>query len=191
MKHFVETASLVALFLACSVSDAQQIGKNVPVSAGSEADRAIAEINATTDPAQKLALIDKFAAGPGQGDMALVANDLYVNYFLAQKQYDKTFEYGDKIFAIDPGNFQNAVNMIRAASEKGDAEKLLAYGERAQSILVTFKASPVPSGTSPEIWEQQKTRAIDSNQDSARYVQQAVYSGAYQTQDPAKRADQL
>ena len=191
MKLFVQTASLVALFLACTVSGAQQIGKYVPVSAGSEADRAIAEINAATDPAQKLALIDKFAAGPGQGDMALVASDLYVNYFLAQKQYDKAFEYGGKIFAIDPGNFQNAVNMIRAASEKGDAEKLLDYGEKAQNILVTFKASPAPSGTSPEIWEQQKARAIDSNRDNERYVQQAVYGGAYQTKDPAKRADQL
>jgi len=39
---------------------------------------------------------------------------LYINYYLAQKQYDKAFEYGDKIFAIDPGNFQNAVNMVRS-----------------------------------------------------------------------------
>jgi tetratricopeptide (TPR) repeat protein len=192
MKLVLRVASLLALFSVSSAfSRAQQIGKYVPVSAGSDADRAITEINAATDPAQKLALIEKFAAGPGQGDMALVANDLYVNYYIAQKQYDKAFEYGDKIFAIDPGNFQNAVNMVRAASEKGDAEKLLAHGEKAQNILSSFKASPAPSSTSPEIWEQQKARAIESNQDNFRYIQQAVYGGAYQTQDPAKRADQL
>ena len=192
MKPLLRVASLLTLFsMSSAFSGAQQIGKYVPVSAGSDADRAVTEISATTDPAQKLALIEKFAAGSGQGDMALVANDLYVNYYIAQKQYDKAFEYGDKIFAIDPGNFQNAVNMIRAASEKGDSEKLLAYGEKTQSILTSFKASPAPSGTSLEIWEQQKTRAIESNQDNIRYVQQAVYGGAYQTQDPAKRADQL
>src|SRR5438034_3033542 len=182
---------VLALLLCASAVSAQQIGKYVPVPAGSDADHAITEINAATDPPKKLALIDQFAAGPGQGEMALVANELYVNYFLAQKQYDKAFEFGDKIFAIDPGNFQNAVNMVRAASEKGDAEKLLGYGVKAQNILSSFKALPAPSGTPAETWEQQKTRTIENNQDNIRYIQQAVYGGAYQTQDSAKRADQL
>ena len=87
---------IVALCLSGSGSFAQQIGKYVPINAGSDADRAMTEINAATDPAQKLALIDKFAAQLGQGDMALVANETYVNYYIAQKQYDKAFEYGDK-----------------------------------------------------------------------------------------------
>jgi tetratricopeptide (TPR) repeat protein len=181
---------LLLLFSAFAVS-AQQIGKYVPVAAGSDADRAIAEINAATDPAQKLALIDKFAAGPGQGDMAQVADDLYVNFYLAQKQYEKAFEAGDKLFAIDPLNFQNAVNMVRGASEKGDPEKLLQYGERAQNIITAFKASAAPAGTEADKWEEEKAHALESNQDNLRYIQQAVYGGVYQTQDPAKRADQL
>jgi tetratricopeptide (TPR) repeat protein len=183
----------IALFLvlACSVSHAQQIGKYVPVAAGSDADRAIAEINAASDPAQKLALIDKFAAGPGQGDMALLADELYVNYYLAQKQYDKAFESGDKLFAIDPLNFQNAINMVRAASEKGDSEKLLFYGQKSQNIIAAFKASPAPAGTSAENWESEKTHLIESNQENLLYIQQAVYRGVYQAPDPAKRADQL
>src|ERR1700733_3073575 len=61
-----------------------QIGKYVPVPAGSDADHALTEINATTDPTQKLALIDKFAA-TAQGDMAIVVDDTYVNYYLAAK----------------------------------------------------------------------------------------------------------
>ena len=189
--HFAKWPIVLAVLFAAASLSAQQIGKYVPVSAGSEADRAMAEINAASDPAQKLALIDKFAVGPGQGDMALVADELYVNYYLAQKQYDKAFEYGGKLFAIDPGNFQNAMNMIRAASEKNDAEKLLAYGEKTQNILTAYKASPAPSGVAAETWEQHKTQTIASNQDNIRYVQQAVYNGAYQTQEPAKRADEL
>ena len=47
--------------------------------------------------------------------MAIVVDDTYVNYYLAAKNYDKAFEYGDKLFAIDPDNFANAVNMVRAA----------------------------------------------------------------------------
>jgi len=53
-----------------------------------------------------------------EGDYPLVADGLYVDYYLAQKNYDKAFEYGDKLFALDPDNFQNALNMIRAARKK-------------------------------------------------------------------------
>jgi tetratricopeptide (TPR) repeat protein len=183
----------IALFLVLtsSVSFAQQIGKYVPVAAGSDADHAIAEINTTSDPVQKLALLDKFAAGPGQGEMALVAEEMYVNYYLTQKQYDKAFEAGEKLFAIDPLNFQNAINMIRAASEKGDPDKLLLYGEKSQNIIVAFKASAVPAGTAPENWESEKTHTIESNKDNLLYIQQAVYGGIYQAPDPVKRADEL
>ena len=124
----------------------QQIGKYVPVPAGSDADHAITEITNTNDPAQKLTLLDKFAAS-AEGDMALVVDELYVNYFTTQKQYDKAFEYGDKIFALDPGNFTNAINMVRAASEKGDGERLATYGEKTSKILSDYKASPPPEGT--------------------------------------------
>jgi len=103
---------------SCGAANAQHIGKNVPIAAGSDADHAMQEINAATDPAQKLALIDKFASGLGQGDMAIVADELYVNYYLAQKNYPKTYEYGDKLFAVDPDNLANAVNLVRAASER-------------------------------------------------------------------------
>lgn len=189
--HLMKISFVSFVFLASTAVSAQQIGKYVPVAAGSDADHAMTEINAATDPPQKLALIDKFAAGPGQGDMAIVADDLYVNYYIAQKQYDKAFEYGDKIFAIDPGNFQNAINMIRAASEKGDPEKLLSYGEKTQTILTEYKASPAPSGVEAETWEKHKAQAIENNQENIRYVQQAVYGGVYQTPEPGKRADRL
>src|ERR1700694_6230081 len=91
------------LFLGCApnLAMAQQIGKRVPVQAGSDADHAISEINAATDPAQKLALIGTFAEGAGkEGDYPILVNGLYVDYYRAQKNYDKAFAYGDKIFAV-------------------------------------------------------------------------------------------
>ncbi len=110
-------ALLFLVYTACAIypTSEQQIGKFVPIAANSDADRALTEINAATDPAQKLALIDKFA-GMAQGDMAIVADDQYVNYYIAAKNYDKAFEYGDKLFALDPDNLSNAVNMVRAKS---------------------------------------------------------------------------
>ena len=185
----VVVGGLLLLPSAAGLS-AQQIGKYVPISAGSDADHAMTEVSAATDPAQKLALIDKFASG-AEGDMLLVADEMYVNYYISQKQYDKAFEYGDKLFTIDPGNFNNVVNMVRAASEKGDTDKLLAYGEKAQSIITAYKTSPPPEGVASDAWEQQKAHALDNNRENYNFVQQAVYGGVYQIKDPIKRADQL
>jgi len=165
-----------------------QIGKYVPVPAGSDSDHALTEINATTDPTQKLALLDKFASTIAQGDMAIVADDLYVNYYLAAKNYDKAFEYGDKLFALDADNFSNGVNMVRAAQEKGDTEKLFAYGDKVAGILKRYQDSPAPEGKAQADWDNQKRQTLQNAHDSVIYVQQLIFNGAYQTPDMSKRA---
>jgi tetratricopeptide (TPR) repeat protein len=189
MKRITRSFWLLSLFiLAARPASAQQIGKYVPIAAGSDADHAMTEINAENDAAQKLTLIDKFSSTLGQGDMAIVVDDLYVNYYLAQKNYEKAFEYGDKLFALDADSFSNAVNMVRAASEKGDNDKLMAYGEKVPGILQRFKTSTAPSGADAANWEQQKTTILENNKDNITYVQQAIFLGVYRTSNAAKRA---
>ena len=179
----------VTLMCAWNVAVAQQIGKYVPIQAGSDVDHALNEIKATADPAQKLALIEQFAEGPGkEGSYPLLANGLFVEYYLSQKNYDKAFEYGDKLFALDADSFDNAVSMVRAAAEKGDADKLSSYGEKAGGIIQRYKAAPAPEGTPAATWDEQKTRTLEANKDTIVYVQQLVFSGVYQTKEPAKRA---
>ncbi len=189
-RLFVFMIAAVCALLIAAKPATGQIGKYVPVPAGSDADHALSEINSTTDPTQKLTLIDKFA-GSAQGDMAIIVDDLYVNYYIGAKNYDKAFEYGDKLFALDPNNFSNAVNMVRAAQEKGDSDKLFSYGAKAADILKRYKASPAPEGKSAESWEQEKSSNLQSAHDNIVYVQQLIFNGAYQTQDPTKRAAQL
>jgi len=189
MQRLMRLIAFFALMMvAVHTAIAQQIGKFVPIAAGSDEDRALTEINAASDPTQKLALIEKFAANLGKGDMAIVADELFVNYYISQKNYEKAFEYGDKLFALDPDNFANAVNMVRASNEKGDAEKLMAYGEKAAGILQRYKASPAPEGTEPPMWQKQKSDTLATNQDNITYVEQSVYMVGYRNTNPAKRA---
>jgi len=192
MKRITDIIGVFALLVfAARPASGQTIGKYVPIPAGSDADHALTEINGAADPAQKLALIDKFSSTLGQGDMAIVADELYVNYYIVQKNYDKAFEYGDKLFALDPDNFANALNMVRAASEKGDADKLMAYGEKVPGILQRFKASPAPDGVDATSWQRQLKETLDNNKDNITYIEQAMFLGFYRITSPAKRAASL
>lgn len=185
-------ATLIILGYSACPAFSQQIGKYVPIQAGSDADHALTAINAATDPAQKLALIDKFAAGAGQeGDYPITVDGLYVETYITLKNYDKVFEYGDKLFALDPDSFTNAQNMVRAASEKGDVDRLISYGEKAAGIMQRFKAATAPAGSSEQLWEQNKALALEANKDGYAYIQQAVFSGVYQVKEPGKRAELL
>jgi tetratricopeptide (TPR) repeat protein len=165
-----------------------QLGKTVIVSAGSEVDHQLNDINAATDPAAKLKLIDAFYAAHPETDLQILADEQYVNFYLSAKQYDKAFEYGDKLFALDPDNFSNSVNMVRAANEKGDTDRLFAAGEKAAGILQRFKAQPAPDGTSPEAWKAQQQQKLDSIKDNQDYIEQSLMNAAYQQKDPTKKA---
>ena len=180
---------LAACILALAALPARaQVGKHVPLHAGTPEDKAFVEISATSDPTQKLRLIDKFLADYGQGDMALIAYELYIQVYLAQKNYDKVFEYGEKTLAIDPDNFNIAVTMFRAAQEKGDQQKMFAVGGTVAGILASFKARPAPDGKDSSTWEAEKSLVLNQLQDNINYVDSTLFSIAYQTQDPMARA---
>lgn len=186
--------TLIAVFLLTTgfvPACVAQLGKNVMIPAGSETDRQLTAINAATDPAQKLQLIDQFSQAHPDGDLQIVADEQYVSYYINAKQYDKAFEYGDKLFALDPDNYSNAVNMVRAANEKGDTEKLYAYGEKAAAILQRFKAMNAPEGTPADNWARMKAEKLESIRDNEDYIEQSLIRAAYGVKDPAKKADYL
>jgi tetratricopeptide (TPR) repeat protein len=164
-----------------------QLGKNILIPAGSELDHQMNAINAA-DPTEKLQLIDEFAKAHPETDYQVLADEQYVNYYLNAKQYEKAFEYGDRLFALDPDNFQNSLNMIRAASEKGDMDKLFTYGEKATSIINRYKASTAPEGTAADVWERNKADKLASQKDNLDYLQQSLVGAAYNVKEPAKRA---
>jgi len=179
--------ALALLFVLFAPACQAQLGKYVPIPAGSEMDHQLTAIN-NADASQRLALLEQFAQAHPEDDYQIVADEQFVNYYLNGKQYDKAFEYGNKLFALDPDNYSNAINMIRAANEKGDTEKLYSYGEKANAILQRYKSSAAPADADAESWQRNREQKLASLKDDQDYVRQSLYSAAYNISDPAKKA---
>lgn len=178
----------LAIFLAISATAQAQLGKKVAVPVGTPEDTALNEIYNENDPAAKIALLDKFMAEYGRGDMALLGYQLYVSTYQAAKNPDKVIEYGEKVLELDPTDLGTAVTLVHAAQEKGDVNKMFDYGEKAGAIVRNFKAEPAPEGKTAAEWDQLKAMTLRDAEGDLNYVEYALYSAAYQVQNPSKKA---
>src|SRR5580700_2284688 len=182
---------LFGAFLILTTTASAQIGKSVSVAAGTPEDKDLEAIYAAPDGPDKIALLDKFMADHGTGDLALLGDQLYAQTYLAQKNYAKVYEYGDKALALDPGNFSAVILMVHAADEQGDAQKLYAIGEKVAPLLAHYQASPAPAGTGDDQWAAQKAQNLKEAQADIGYVQYAMVNAAYKTADLATRTKLL
>jgi hypothetical protein len=177
-----------SLLFVIAGSAAGQIGKTVSVAAGSPEDKALTAIYAAPDGPDKVALLDKFMADYGKGDYELLGDELYVQTYLAQKNYEKVYEYGDKALALDPVGLSVVVNLVHAADEQGDMAKLFTYGEKAGAIVKAYKESAAPEGMSAQDWAAHQAQAIQQSQSDLAFIEYAMVNAAYKVTDPAARA---
>lgn len=184
----IRSAVIAILLLLSAISTHAQIGKTVAVNAGTPEDKALTEIYAAPDNPDKIALIDKFISDFGKGDLELLGEQLYVNTYLAQKNYAKVYEYGDKVLKLDPENFPTAVSMVHAADEQADIAKLYSAGDRAVAIVARYKKIPAPEGMSAAAWEQQQAAVLKSARSDMDYVESALFNAAYKVQEPKPKA---
>jgi len=184
-------AMLLAIVAALALPARAQIGKHIPIRAGTPEDRLLNEINASTDPAKRLELLQRFIQEFAGSDVVLVGYEMLMAHYWGEKDYEKVFEYGEKALAIDADNFMTAVNLFRAAQEKGDAAKLFEWGGRIGTILKRYKARAAPEGTDPAEWEQKKAATLEEVAENVAYVGLTWFSTAYQMADPAARAAAL
>jgi tetratricopeptide (TPR) repeat protein len=178
---------LFGVFLMFTTTASAQIGKSVSVAAGTPEDKDLAAIYAAPDGPDKIALLDKFMADHGTGDLALLSDQLYAQTYLAQKNYAKVYEYGDKALSLDPDDFSALILMMHAADEQGDAQKMYALGEKVGPLLARYQASPAPAGTGEDQWAAQKAQNLKDAQADVNYVQYTMVNAAYKTTDlPAR-----
>jgi tetratricopeptide (TPR) repeat protein len=185
------SVTLIAAFLIFTTTASAQIGKSVSVAAGTPEDKDLAAIYAAPDGPDKIALLDKFMAEHGTGDLALLGDQLYAQTYLAQKNYAKVYEYGNKALALDPDNFSAVIVMVHAADEQGDVQKLYAVGEKVGPLLAHYQASPTPAGMGEEQWASEKAQNLKDAQADINYVQYTMVNAAYKTSDLAARTQLL
>jgi tetratricopeptide (TPR) repeat protein len=161
-----------------------QLGKRVTTSAGTPEDKAITEIYAATDPAAKIALLDKFMADLGKGDFELVGDQIYVATYLEQKNYPKVYEYGEKVLKLDPTDFGTLAKMVQAADESGDTAKIFGFGERAGKILTEYNASAAADDNAKAV----KAQVLQENSADISRVEYSMYSAAAKSTAPLEKA---
>ena len=179
---------LAGLTFALAGAARAQLTKNIVVQAGTPEDKATRDINAATDPAQKLALIDNFNSELGKGDMALLANELYMTYYIEAKNWDKLAEYAQKQLAADPDNFFAEMQMVRASAEKHDAAKEFEAGEKCGAIVTRYRAMQPPADVDAASWKSRHEQYVTDEHDDLQYVQASMLDVVYHTQAPADRA---
>ncbi len=180
----------VAVYLGLAVAVQAQIGKSVTVTAGTPEDAALSKIYEAPDGPEKIQLLDAFAKDFADNpDLTLLADQLYVQAYLAQKDYVKANEYGEKALALDPDDFSTAVNMFRAAVEQhSDTQKLFALGEKVGAIVARYKVAPAPERLTPESWAALRENNLTKAEEGLGYVQYTLLSAAYKAPTPVARA---
>jgi tetratricopeptide (TPR) repeat protein len=181
----------VILVMVTALPAAAQLGKQVVVEEGTPEDAEVKAIQNAKSPQQKLALLDKFAAAHPTGDMALMADDLYVSIYSGQQEYAKAYEYGDKALALDPNNLSVAVDLVRDAQLQGNTAKMVSYGVRVGGMVARYEAEPPPAGTSPDVWAQEQKQAVASAQPLLNWVAQSVYTAIATQSESAAKSNEL
>lgn len=180
---------LLSIFLVLSFATASraQLAKTIITKAGTPEDKALDEISSTTDPAQKLALIDKFNAELAKDEYQILGLDLYVGYYSDTKNFPKMAEYAQKILAIDPDNYSATVHLAAAQFGSGDFAGVIGTGEKLSGILTRYKAQTAPADAEAN-WASLHKQYFDDQKDQISYVQNLMFNSLYKVQAPAERA---
>jgi len=187
-RSLINILLVFSMILAGAGVARAQLTKNIAIQAGTPEDKATREINAATDPAQKLVLIDKFSAELGTGDMAMLANELYMDYYLNTKNWDKLAESAQKQLQLDPDNFFASMQLLRAHSEKHEAAKEFEAGEKSGAIVTKYRSQQPPADTDASSWRARHDQYLTDAHDDIQYIQASMLDVAYHAQTPAERA---
>ncbi len=182
---------LVLLLLATASSADAQIGKRVLIPANSPEDKALGAISAENDQQKKVAMIEEFIQKFAGSDAVLVALETLQAEYMKVQDYRMALETGERALALDPLDFIVIANMVRAAEQMNDTQKLFSLAERTGEMVKKFKSTPLPAGMSQEDWTSRQQTDLAGIADDYNYVAYTFYSKAVGDPDLAQRISLL
>ncbi len=183
----MKRCALFLLLLATASSAGAQIGKRVLIPANSPEDKALSAITAETDQQKRVAMFEEFVQKFAGSEAILVALEMLQVDYMKARDYPKVLETGESALALDPLDFMVVANMVRAAEQMNDAQKIFALAERAGEMVKKFKSTPPPAGMSKEDWASRQQSDLSAIAEDQNYVAYTFYSRAVSEPNLAQR----
>ncbi len=180
MRQF---AIVVVLFVAAWTATAQR-HQPATIDAGTPEGQMLQQIGTESDEAKKLAMLEDFAAKyPKHEGTAWVYEQMMAAY-AKNGQYDKVFESGEKLLALDPADVETAYACLQAAEAKKDPDLVIKWSATTSELARKIAQTPKPSeADAVEDW----THRVDYAKQVDVRSEYSLYAAMLQTTDPKKR----
>ncbi len=143
----------------------------------------LSQIRSETDDAKKLALLEQFAAQYSDHGAVTWVYEQLIAAETKAGAYDKAFDYGEKLLAIDPGDARSAHAALKAAEAKRDAEAIIKWSNRTAEIAAKNVASSRPENMDEDLWAAE----LDFSKQVILYTEYSLYAAVLQIPDPQTR----
>jgi len=172
----------LALTLAAGTLLAQR--QRFTINAETPEGQLLQQIGEQEDPAQKLALLEKFAAEYPNHEAIPWVHAHMVRVAAKANQLDKALQAGDKAMALDPEDLETAHEALKAAEAKKDPATLIAWAGKVSAAARKVAATPKPKEEDEvEDWK----TAVDFARQLDIYTEYSLYALALQTVDVHQR----
>jgi len=179
------TVVLAILLLALGTSAAQHPAPT-PDPATQEG-QLLQRIADEPDLSNRRALLEEFVASYPNRSAAAWAYEQLMDAYRSANDPDKLLAAGERILAIDPGDFTTAQTCLNAALQmKKDPDLVLKWTETLSSVVDQVVHSPKPDDENEaQAWE---TR-VNNAKMAESYSESILYEAAQQTDDPYKKIE--
>jgi tetratricopeptide (TPR) repeat protein len=181
--HVRQFAILMVLFAGAWTATAQH-HKPATIDAGTQEGQLLQQIGGETDQAKKLAMLEDFAAKYPKHEGAAWVYEQMMDAYSKAGQYDKVFDSGEKLLALDPADVETAYACLQAAEAKKDPDQVIKWSARTSALARKAAEAPKPTeADAVDAW----THQVDYAKQVDVRSEYSLYATMLETTDPKKR----
>lgn len=155
--------------------------KKWKITPDSAEEKALLEIQAESDSAKRLALLDAFTAKFAASEALPATYRLYLNAYVETQQYDKALEVADKAFDADNEDFDAAISALRAAQAKSDFPRVLRWTNASMPLYAKSAAADTK-----DLDEEDLKKRTDALKTTIDFLEYALWDACTRDMSPDK-----